>query len=432
MPASMTACVASAEPVRMLHSVRSAGVRVLLSVRSFMMFIRRGTMPVWTPKSIRSSPPSVTYERAQHVSIRTSSSPSISSFASVGIACVTCATDGCGLPRIRLERAHTALRSGPICPIDAVASTSLSTTAVALLARTRSRIVGQSPAMLPIAHTACSHTSMLDDDMRATRGGTPPLETTASHWVDVPEAMLVRHHAASNWSLSSGWPSIVTNDGTRPALMHVSMGGLRASESCLRRKRTELSAASYSSAGPLRATKPKATCVCCSKVSVGASDVSGIVGSVTSAGSSSPMDGSIVTIVMLRRFCRPSSRLALRSSTLALARFLRQSSLSMPALTPRFSSRSIPMAVGVFAFLHERARQGAREARDVRVGERQGGARECAAPLVGRGGRRGHAMHVGWGGGRKETRRGEHSHFVFFESGERRRLASRAEKGMCR
>ena len=52
---------------------------------------------------------------------------------------------------------------------------------------------------------------------------------TTSHCLDVPDAMLVRHHAASNWSLDSGWPSIVTNDGTRPALMQSSIGGDLAS-----------------------------------------------------------------------------------------------------------------------------------------------------------------------------------------------------------
>ena len=61
--------------------------------------------------------------------------------------------------------------------------------------------------------------------------------------------------AASNCSFASGWPSIVTKAGTSPALMQSSIGGLRASESCLRRPRTATRAASYSSAGPLRATK---------------------------------------------------------------------------------------------------------------------------------------------------------------------------------
>mmetsp|Transcript_12010 Transcript_12010/g.30796 ORF Transcript_12010/g.30796 Transcript_12010/m.30796 type:complete len:258 (+) Transcript_12010:1118-1891(+) len=239
---------------------------------------------------------------------------------------------GCGLPRMRLDRAHTALRSGPICPIDAVASISLTILSLAPLASTRSRMLAQSPAMLPMAQTACSQTSMLGEVRRLTRAGTPLLLTTASHCLLVPEAMLVRHHAASNCSFESGWPSIVTNEGTRPALMTSSMGGLRASESCLRRPRVALKASSNSSGGPLRCTKPSTEATICSNVL--ATVVSGVAGASISTSTSA---------IMLRRFCRPSSFFALRSSTFCCTRFLRQSSLSTPALTPRRSERSMGM-----------------------------------------------------------------------------------------
>jgi hypothetical protein len=39
----------------------------------------------------------------------------------VGSTDVTWAADGCGFPRIKFESAHTALRRGPIWPINAVA-----------------------------------------------------------------------------------------------------------------------------------------------------------------------------------------------------------------------------------------------------------------------------------------------------------------------
>ena len=74
----------------------------------------------------------------------------------------------------------------------------LRTRSVAPLARTMSRMAGQSPAMLPIAQTACSQTSITLEPMSATSGGTPLFCTTVSHCFELPEAMLVRHQAASN------------------------------------------------------------------------------------------------------------------------------------------------------------------------------------------------------------------------------------------
>mmetsp|Transcript_12010 Transcript_12010/g.30795 ORF Transcript_12010/g.30795 Transcript_12010/m.30795 type:complete len:305 (+) Transcript_12010:207-1121(+) len=81
MPLSSTACVAAAEPVRTLQRVRSAGVRVLASVRSRRMAINGATTPCCTTTSMRSSPPSEMYDRAQQVSMITSSSCKRSSLA---------------------------------------------------------------------------------------------------------------------------------------------------------------------------------------------------------------------------------------------------------------------------------------------------------------------------------------------------------------
>ena len=181
-----------------------------------------------------------------------------SSLESVGVATVTEWRAGCGLPRIRLERAHTALRSGAIWPIEAVASIIASTRSsravgedeVAQLRAVAGDVADGPDGLLAHVERCSAH--------RATSGGTPLALITTSHCFDVPDAMLVRHHAASNWSFDSGWPSIVTKAGTRLALMQSSMGGLRAIESCLRSARTATSESAYSSAGPLRATKPSA------------------------------------------------------------------------------------------------------------------------------------------------------------------------------
>mmetsp|Transcript_16699 Transcript_16699/g.43914 ORF Transcript_16699/g.43914 Transcript_16699/m.43914 type:complete len:307 (+) Transcript_16699:993-1913(+) len=255
-PASTTACVASFEPVTTLHSARSAGVTSLTPFSSWAM--REMTQPCSITRSIESLCPSVTYESAQHTSMSNSSSASVSRRASIGTACATCVIDGCGLPRTKLERAHVALRSGTMWPAVAVASISASTRSIPPCERTRSRRRGQSPAMLPSAQTACSETAMCGEPRSVTRAGTASCFTTTSHCAAVPDAMFVRHHAASNCSWSFGCASIVTNAGQRPWLITSSMGGQLGMESSLRSARTAPSASSSSSACPLRATKPSA------------------------------------------------------------------------------------------------------------------------------------------------------------------------------
>ena len=51
--------------------------------------------------------------------------------------------------------------------------------------------------MLPSAHTACSRTSSLGE-RRRTKMGTAPLSMTTPVFSDVPDAMFVSAHAASN------------------------------------------------------------------------------------------------------------------------------------------------------------------------------------------------------------------------------------------
>jgi len=54
------------------------------------------------------------------------------------------------------------------------------------------------PAILPRAHTACSATLACSDDRSRMNGAMAPALITALVCCDVPEAMLVRAHAASN------------------------------------------------------------------------------------------------------------------------------------------------------------------------------------------------------------------------------------------
>lgn len=83
-----------------------------------------------------------------------------------------------------------------------------------------------SPAMLPRAQTACSLMWGCGDVTRPIKAGMAPPSTTAVVWSVVPEAMLVRAQAASNWMGGhSTRPRKLTNLEMRPALMMLSMGG---------------------------------------------------------------------------------------------------------------------------------------------------------------------------------------------------------------
>ena len=148
------------------------------------------------------------------------------------------------MPRQKLERVHVALRSidtlddSVSCPSSGIS---------AWLCSTRSLQRGESPAMLPSAHTACSRTSSFGLESSCTKIGTAPLSMTCAVWSAVPEAMFVSAHAASN--CSCGFACAVrnsTNRGTTPLWMTSSMGGLRSIESSLRNHVTPESCASPS------------------------------------------------------------------------------------------------------------------------------------------------------------------------------------------
>ena len=86
--------------------------------------------------------------------------------------------------------------------------------------------------MFPRAHTACSLMWAWGDANREMNAGIAPPSTTALVCSDVPEAMLVRAQADSNWmGLQSVLPKKDTNFGIKPARIMLSIGGCFSLES---------------------------------------------------------------------------------------------------------------------------------------------------------------------------------------------------------
>lgn len=92
----------------------------------------------------------------------------------------------------KIEEICKAKRTGWVWPSNSINTSS------ALYFRTSSRVTGPSPAILPSAHTHCSATLIDDDFNSCTNFGIAPAFATVNVWADVPEAMLVKAHAASN------------------------------------------------------------------------------------------------------------------------------------------------------------------------------------------------------------------------------------------
>mmetsp|Transcript_11535 Transcript_11535/g.27666 ORF Transcript_11535/g.27666 Transcript_11535/m.27666 type:complete len:254 (-) Transcript_11535:129-890(-) len=156
--------------------------------------------------------------------------------ASVGSAPLTCSNGGCGFPRQKFDSVHVALRSIEMRVV--FGSSCLSSGISALCESTRSRSFAESPAMLPRAHTACSRTSSLGELRSCTNMGTAPRSTQTCVCSEVPDAMLVNAHAASNCRVGRcHLERNSTKRGTTPALITCWMGGLRSMESSLRNSR---------------------------------------------------------------------------------------------------------------------------------------------------------------------------------------------------
>mmetsp|Transcript_5148 Transcript_5148/g.14164 ORF Transcript_5148/g.14164 Transcript_5148/m.14164 type:complete len:238 (-) Transcript_5148:218-931(-) len=233
------------------------------------------------------------------------------SCASLGRAGETNSHRGWGLPRQRLLSVHVAFLSMDILEFGLSCSRRGSS---APWLSTRSRHSGESPAMLPRAHTACSRTSSLGESRSCTKIGTEPCVITSRVCSDVPEAMLVRAHAASNWRAGlSGTCRSCTNRGTTPAPITSSMGGDLSIDRSLRNWVTAWScsagsselmeATSCSGLAPCQAWRPRLP-----KFSECA----------TAVGAPPPK----------RFFCKFSARFSLRMEMVVSSRLRRASSLS--------------------------------------------------------------------------------------------------------
>mmetsp|Transcript_97724 Transcript_97724/g.304747 ORF Transcript_97724/g.304747 Transcript_97724/m.304747 type:complete len:285 (-) Transcript_97724:2-856(-) len=232
---------------------------------------------------------------------------------------------GGGLPRQKLESVQQALR------IMETFSEVLSTVMTGCrppLWSTRSRKLGESPAMLPRAQTACSRTSSFGEPRSSTKMGRAPCSTTTRVCSAVPEAMFVRTQAASN--CRSGRNTSFRNctkRGTMPALMTSWIGGFCSTLSsflncCVASKCAWgcSEASCWQSAGIWSST-PVAT-----------EDVNTwSMLSFTGAASSGCPAAACSSLVM-RFFCRASSLVCFRSCTAASSRFRRASSASTPFL----------------------------------------------------------------------------------------------------
>jgi len=125
--------------------------------------------------------------------------------------------------RQRLDNVHTTFLKNEIVVSGLISSNSAG---IAPKFNTKSRVVEPSPAMLPRAHTACSATCIYDEPRSCTSFGTAPCFTTVFVCSDVPDAMLVSAHEASNCKEGlSKWDRNSTHLGTIPALIMASIGG---------------------------------------------------------------------------------------------------------------------------------------------------------------------------------------------------------------
>ncbi len=146
---------------------------------------------------------------------------------------------GCGLPRQKLLSVHVALRNMVVFEFSVNCCMS---GRKAPDANTISRHSAESPAIFPSAQTACSRTSSFVDKSSWQKIGTAPCWMTVRVSSDVPDAMFVKAHAASNCNVgfSSRFNSS-TKTGTTPSWMTSRIGGFFSIESNFRNFITALS-----------------------------------------------------------------------------------------------------------------------------------------------------------------------------------------------
>lgn len=140
--------------------------------------------------------------------------------AKAGRAGETSSQAGWGLPLHKLDKVQVEFLN-----IESLEDSArfLRRGSITLWFRTKSLQRGESPAMLPIAHTACSRTSSAGEVRRSLKMGTAPASITTLVWSAEPEAMLVRAQAASNytksdtvtlklWTNLEGWAVVTTQE----------------------------------------------------------------------------------------------------------------------------------------------------------------------------------------------------------------------------
>ena len=161
---------------------------------------------VWWPMAHRLS---ATYS--------SSSTPDLTRLARMGMAAFICWYFGLGVPLHRMDTAQT-----PCCNIATlwVSLIALSTMSMAPMFKTASLSLGQSAAIFPSPHMACSETWGVFWAMTSRNTSRPFLSTMDWHWVVLPQAMLVRVQVAYNCSWGSCfWPINFSKTGTQPRSM---------------------------------------------------------------------------------------------------------------------------------------------------------------------------------------------------------------------
>ena len=127
-------------------------------------------------------------------------------------------------PRHRLDMVHVAfLNMDNFCAVFKMLRSG-STIPASI---TMSLHSGLSPAIFPNAQIACSLTSSYGDSNNRMKMGTAPQSITVLVWWELPDAMFVRAHAASNWRVML-FSHIKKSFkiGTTPVLITSSIGGL--------------------------------------------------------------------------------------------------------------------------------------------------------------------------------------------------------------
>mmetsp|Transcript_19453 Transcript_19453/g.52937 ORF Transcript_19453/g.52937 Transcript_19453/m.52937 type:complete len:461 (-) Transcript_19453:128-1510(-) len=327
-PPCRITCVCWSSPVTMLPTALSAGVCTSGDVWPSSSMSLWQT-PAWMTAVMRSLGPSERYESAQQASVSTSTSEEWMRCASVASAGDTHSKGGGGLPRQKFERVQQALR---IMETFSEVLRTVMTGCRPPLCSTRSRKFGESPAMLPSAHTACSRTSSFGEPRSSTKMGRAPISTTTRVCSAVPEAMFVRTQAASNWR--SGRDTSFRNctkRGTIPALMTSWIGGfcstLRSFLNCwvaLKQTCWSSETSCWQSTGIWSSTP---------------ADTEGALAiwsmeslPIAAAPDAWPPPATACSSSVMRFFCSASSRVCFRSCTAASSRFLRASSASTPFL----------------------------------------------------------------------------------------------------